>query len=180
MKSPISRVRFRSFFLFPFSIFLLILLLAGSATVWGQVQEADPFTRYKVPLDLRRYPQSAPEKALASVVQTINEGNFDYLMAQLADPDYVDGRVAEYKKGLTGPDEARDLVAFDKLAKEVRRHFQQDPTLAQELRRLAKEGKVDFPNKTAFIHLPNITSHGAMFKSIKGRWYLQNSRHPKK
>src|SRR5262249_58418609 len=52
-------------------------------------------TRYGVAPDLKTYPQSTAREALASVIKAAGDKRIDYLVAQLADPDYIDEQVAK-------------------------------------------------------------------------------------
>jgi hypothetical protein len=149
------------------------VLCLFSGTVLGG--GGSPLERYQVDLDLRKFPQTSPEQALASVVQAVNTRNFTYLIAQLADPEYVDARVEEYRKELKGAPAARTLVAFDRLVREVAQHFQNDPSLGKELRRFAKEGKWKQESETrSACYLADVASRRAVFRQIKGRWFLEN------
>lgn len=134
-----------------------------------------PAERYRVEPNVRNYPQDTPQKAMGSVVKAVNLRDFTYLLAHLADPGYVDARVEEYKKGLTGPDDARTLVAFDKLTREVAKHFQDDPSLAQELRRFAgPEAEWEVAANSASAKLKDVPSRRVYFKKLKDQWHLEN------
>lgn len=155
----------------------LLLALLAAASVFAQQNIGRPLERYKVELNLRKYPQAKPEQALASVVKVINEGNLTYLMAQLADPVYVDAKVETYKKQLTmGTAEARTLVAFEMLVEQIDKHFRADPSLINELRKLAKQAQWDTGEDTAVARLPDNSPQRVYFKQVNGRWFLENRR----
>src|SRR5579864_4283437 len=82
-----------------------------------------------------KYPQKSPEDTLASAIKAIETKKIEYLMAQLADPTYVDKKVEEYKKLYKGKEESRTLLAFERLAKETEKYFQDDPILVKDLQR---------------------------------------------
>lgn len=159
----------------PALVALWLLISLGLAHVQSQIGDRQ-FQRYKVPRDLKRYPQTTPKKALESVVKAIVTGDFDYLVAQLADPLYVDEKVLEYKKSIRGPAKARELVAFDKFARDVKKHLRDDPSLARTLRRLHKEGEWEEGRQRAIVRLPGVRSTGAYFVNIEDRWFLENRR----
>src|SRR6516162_941770 len=50
-------------------------------------------TRYGVAVDVRTYPQGTAKESLASVLQAVEARRIDYVVAQLADPAFVDDRV---------------------------------------------------------------------------------------
>jgi len=125
---------------------LVLAIMLGLVTLVGARAQGDigqPLERYKIPLDLRKFPQSSPEETLGSVVQCMKAGDLDYLLAHLSSPDYVDARVASYARKYTmGSEEAKKLVAFNEVVQEIRRHFRNQPDLVQELRQLAEEGLI--------------------------------------
>src|SRR5262249_57315735 len=51
--------------------------------------------RYGLELDSKTYPQSTPKEALASLLKAVDARRVDYVLAQLANPDWVDRRVKE-------------------------------------------------------------------------------------
>ena len=66
----------------------LLLLLASALPAAAQEGK-----RYGVPRDARNYHQATAKEALASALKAIDAGNFAYLVAQLAEPAFVDDRV---------------------------------------------------------------------------------------
>ncbi|HEV3448581.1 MAG TPA: hypothetical protein VG099_28345, partial [Gemmataceae bacterium] len=80
-----------------FAVF--VLMLASPALQAQQDQDATPPRRYGVLLNQQNYPQEDPKQALASVVKAIDRQRIDYLLAHLADPDFVDERVKEVYGG---------------------------------------------------------------------------------
>src|SRR5258708_5962270 len=96
---------------------LLGLTLAATVGLPQGDKKGKEAIRFGVLHDPDAYPQSEPKEALASVVKAVNLKQFDYLLAHLADPKFVDARVEELKKQ-TSPDakeEARAFLAFQKL-----------------------------------------------------------------
>lgn len=156
------------------TLFLLMFLLP---TVTTAQEIGDALSRFKIDLDLRNFPQATPEDTLKSVVRAINTKNMDYLMAHLADPVYVDFQIDRIKMDFAkGSDSAKILVAFDKVVQQLRSHFQQDPSLIQELRKLNEKAQWEVGNDTAIARMPNVLNRAAYFKKINNRWYLENRR----
>ena len=91
---------------------LAITLLAG-ALPFAAAQEADAKVeaRYRVPGNPRLFPQSAPKEALQSAVKAAENGRFEYVVAHILDPKFVDKRVADRAKDLVETVE-RDLRAL--------------------------------------------------------------------
>src|SRR5262245_58860448 len=58
-------------------------------------QAPSPSNRYGIELNLRSYPQATPKETLASILKAIEQKRFDYLLAHLADPTFVDDRVKQ-------------------------------------------------------------------------------------
>ena len=60
-----------------------------------------PTKRFGIEPDLKTYPQAAPKETLASLLKAVDAKRTDYILAQLADPDWVDRRVKELDGGFT-------------------------------------------------------------------------------
>src|SRR5438270_2540545 len=104
----------------------IVALLAVALAAAGLAQDAKPekpAVRYGVEPELERYPQATPKEALRSVLKAIDAAHFDYLLAQLTDPEFVDLRVKE-RNG-----------KFDKVVEETRALYAADPEKARTLRR---------------------------------------------
>lgn len=157
------------------TILKVAILTAGLSLAGGLAP-----TRYKVPLNQREYPQVSPKQALHSVVKALRKKDFSYLLAHLADPQYVDARVKEYMTGFEGPEEAKRFVAFLKFVKDVQRHFERDPDLLRELEVLADKGEWKIDEKIAFVRRSKSSQTRATFMQIGGRWFLKNDRRPVK
>jgi hypothetical protein len=87
----------------------LLLCLTGEA--WAQDQpkkpkEAKPALelaqRYSYRIEPKLYPQETPKDTLESIIKAIVDQRFEYMLAHLADPEYVDGKVCAYMKTLPG------------------------------------------------------------------------------
>jgi hypothetical protein len=154
----------------------LLLGLLASAAVAAQ-GGARTTTRYGVELDPARYSQKTPLDTLRSVLKALDEGRVYYLVAQLADPAYVDERVREQEKRMagTGTKASRQLVAFDAVVKEVAGHFRDDPSLIRELREFARDGKWDEAGAKATAGIKG-TARKMFFRKLDERWFLENRR----
>jgi hypothetical protein len=153
----------------------LSLLLVGVAAGAAQ-QEGTNDKRYGYEVEGVKYPQGAPDVALKSVLQAIDDRRIDYLMAQLADPVFVDKKVGEYKSRFEGPEPARLTLAFDRLVKETARYFQDDPTLVRELRRFAKEGEWKLEEPAAVASVKGLPGRQVFMRKVQGRWFLENKQ----
>src|SRR5205085_31031 len=109
-----------------------------------------------------------PKAALASVVKALEEKRVDYLLAHLADPEFVDARVKIYKGN------------FDELVKETSARMVDNPSVLKELRRFLKDGKWKTFNATAEASLDDLKVRRVYFRQIKKRWYLEQRQLPEK
>ena len=116
---------------------LLLILASGSALVAQQPKQALPAKRYGIELDLPKFPEATPKEALASVLKAIELRKVDYLLAQLADPEYVDRRVKQVHAG-NFDGMVEETTA--KLANDPRRHRLAPRDLGQLGLQLAREG----------------------------------------
>lgn len=138
-----------------------IILVVGLTAVTGRSQDRAT-TRYKVPLDLDNYPQKTAKEALSSVIKAIEAKQLDYLVAQLADPQFVDMRVKTAAGGF------RDVVA------ETRSLLADDPASLKELRRFLADGQWEEMETAAVVRLKEIKNRAVFFRKAKDRWYLEN------
>jgi hypothetical protein len=158
----------------------LSLLLAFTGGVEGQGDKdkdkgKKELVRYGLEQDLKRYPQSAAKEALASVLRAIGDKRFDYLLAHLADPGFVDKRVELYAANLSAklPDSERRALAFNKFAEEVGDNFTKDPTKFKELQRFLKEAEWDEGEGEVVARLKGVTARKVFMKKVPpDRWVL--------
>ncbi len=156
---------------------ILIGLTVSSVSLGQPPENRVAFERFKVPLNLTRYPQLKPQEAMKSVADALSIGDYHYLMAHLADPTFVDSKINEYKKRFTrGPEEAKALVAFQQLVVEIEKHFRDDPSLFKELQEIGKTGQWQEGEELAVGRTPEVASRKAFFKKIDGRWFLLNKQ----
>lgn len=117
--------------------------------------------RYGIEPDVELFPQNTAKDALASVIKAIDRGRIDYLLAQVADPQFVDNRVKVYGGN------------FDELVKETTTKLSQDPTELKEMRQILRDGEWQEGEGTASAHLKD-KERTVFFKKIGDRWYLEN------
>src|SRR5689334_11118955 len=73
--------------------FAPLLALACAAAALAGPEKPAAAARFGIEPDLKSYPQGTAKEALASVLKAVEAKSIDYLVAQLADPDWVDGRL---------------------------------------------------------------------------------------
>lgn len=151
----------------------VLLLIAGAALA----QQPDKLAkRYGYEVSPALYPQKDPKEALASVVKAILNKRVDYLVAHLAEPEFVDKRVADYAKDLTGGEDSKTLLAFDRLVKETAAHFAGDPVQVRELAEFAKDAEWEAAGDKATGKLKTIPTRRVYMKKIQDRWFLENKQ----
>jgi hypothetical protein len=123
-----------------------------------------------------KYPQKSPETTLASAIKAIETKKFEYLMAQLADPVFVDKKIDEYKGLFKGKEESRTLLAFERLGKETAKYFQDDPLLVKDLKRFAKDGMWKTEADKAVCTLKALPGRQVFMRKMKDRWFLENKQ----
>jgi hypothetical protein len=133
---------------------LLVLPLAGEPDGNGKKFGIDP--------DLKNYPQATPQEALASVLKAIDNKRIDYLLAQLADQEYVARRVA-YNGG-----------KFDAFVKDTTDKLSQPQGPVKQLRQFQKEGVWKVEEKTATLRHKEIDDRAVFMKKVGSRWFLEN------
>src|SRR5438128_1208346 len=101
-------------------------------------------TRYTIDLNLDGYPQKTSRECLESVVKAVDVRQVDYLVAQLADPQFVDMRV----KTLAG--------GFKEQVNETRSRLAENPGAVNELRRFLKDGQFEEGDGAATVRLKDV------------------------
>jgi hypothetical protein len=143
---------------------IVVVLVAPAA---GQRKDTPP-ARYGIEADLEGYPQDTPKAALSSVLRAIDARRYDYLAAQLADPDEVDKRV-------------RDLGGkFEAYLKLITDRFAADPEAIRELRRFLSDGEVNESGDAATFSLKTVKGRQVFLRKANGRWFLQDRQKPAK
>ena len=132
----------------------IILVLSASALA------ADaPAKRFGVETDLKTFPQGTPEETLASVVKAIDGKRADYIVAYLADPQFVDRRVKE--------------TSHEALLAETTAKLVDDPGAAKQLRAFLEKGTWTKEDATATVSLKEGSDRTVSFVQSDGRWFLQ-------
>ena len=154
----------------------LVVIAVLLALVVGASGHTGAPKRYGIELDTKKYPQGTPKDALGSVLKALGEKDVRYLLANLADPEFVDKRVAAYAQQLPGKlsDADKKSQAFDKVVEEAAGDFQNDPTKIKELQRFLKDGEWEEGAGEAVAKLKNVLSRKVFMKKVEDRWTLQN------
>jgi hypothetical protein len=148
---------------------LVLVLLIGLACVSGARADAKdpspPAPRYGVAPDLQTYPQKTPRDTLASVVKALADKRVDYLLAHLADPEWVDKRVKDYGGN------------FQEVLREATTKLLDDPGAARKLQKLLAEGEWKIDKDQAFVK-PAEGERWAHLRQTNGRWVMENRYRP--
>ena len=134
----------------------LVVLASSSAPA------ADPpAKRFGVEPDLKTFAQATPKETLASVLKAIEMKRPDYIVAQLADPEFVDRRVKE--------------TSYAELLAETTAKLVGDPGAAKLLRAFLEKGAWDEKGDGASVSLPEKTDRAVSFRKVGGRWFIKQS-----
>jgi hypothetical protein len=145
---------------------VVVALLVTLVFVCPTLAESDPAARQGIDADLKAYPQGTPKETVASVLKAIENKRVDYLLAHLADPEWVDQRLKD-----TGG-------KLNELRQETTARLVEDPGAAKQLQRLLKEGEWETDTATASVHLKEGTEHWVFLRKSNGRWFLENRWKP--
>jgi hypothetical protein len=137
----------------------LVLFLGWAALGDGEA------ARYGIAPDLKTYPQATAKEALASVLKAVEAKRFDYLVAQLADPDFVDDRVKRLYGG-----------KFEQQVEDTRTRL--DPPAVELIKRFLKDGEWTEDKAHATVRLKDVSDQRVYLRQLGGRWYLENRSKP--
>jgi hypothetical protein len=110
---------------------------------------------------------------MQSIVRALDAGRIDYLVAHLADPQFIDPRIEEYKAFYKGGDAGRVVLAFERLVRETGLHFREDPVLIKELRQFSKDTNWEMKDDEAVGTIKG-SPRRVYLKKIENRWFLEN------
>src|SRR5262249_20229559 len=120
--------------------------------------------RFGIEADLKTNPQAAPKETLASLLKAVDAKRVDYILAQLADPDWVDRRVKELDGGFTA------------LLEESASRLTGDPGTVKRLKKLSVDGEWKIDADTAVVQLKDIEESALFFRKSAGRWFVENRK----
>jgi hypothetical protein len=127
---------------------LLLLLAAGG-------------TRYGVAVDTRTYPQGTAKETLASVLKAVEARRIDYVVAQLADPAFVDDRIQRLYGG-----------RFEEQVEDTRGRL--DARTVKLLGRFLKDGDWQEDKERVTVRLKD-DDRRLRFKKIDDRWFMEHA-----
>src|SRR5262245_49315648 len=146
------------------ALFVLPMAALLAATCLARPDEKT--ARYGVALDTKAYPQATAKEALASVIKAAEAKKFDYLVAQLAEPGFVDDRVKRVYGG-----------KFDEQVQDTRARL--DPVTVKLLKRFLKDGTWKVEKTSATVTLKDVKDRVVRLTKKGDRWYLEHSFAPK-
>jgi hypothetical protein len=146
---------------------VVVAVLAGVIGVAPSLaQEPKVAPRYKVEADLKTYPQGSAKEVLASVLKALDNKRIDYLLAHLADPKWVDERVAIFGG------------KFAEVLKEARTQLADNPAEVKLLRRFLEKGEWQLDEATATVRLADIADRRVYLRKLDGRWFFESRWKP--
>lgn len=145
----------------PAAVILLALLAAQDAP---RAEKVPP--RFNVAVDPDVYPQKTPKDTVRSVLKAIEAKKFDYLLAQLAEPEYVD----QFVKDAGGKFADAVRIVADK--------HDRDPETARQLRQFLSDGEWTEDGDTASAKAADVGGRHVFLKKIGDRWFLLNKTRP--
>lgn len=135
---------------------IFIALVAGG--------QDTPAKRFEIAADLKAFPQTTAKEALASVLKAIEAKRVDYILAQLADPEWVDRRVQA------------NGGSFAALVEESTAKLVGDPAMKKRLRKYLDDGQWETVGAAASVHLKDVDDQAVYLRNVGGRWYLENRK----
>ena len=145
------------------SVYLLLGVFGLSGVLYAQ-EKTERGTRYGVSLDLKTYPQATAKESLTSLLKAVESKRLDYVVAQLADPAFVDDRVKRLYGG-----------RFEEQVEDTRARL--DPITLKQLQRFLKDGDWQEEGDHVTVRLKD-NERVLQFTKDQGRWYLQNTSKP--
>lgn len=156
---------------------VMVAAIASSAQDGEKKAPPAPTRRFGMDVDETTFPQQTPAEAMKSIGTALDRKRFDYFLAHMADPAYVDYWVDRYKNDFPqGKESARALLAFDRFVREKVQYYQNDPLIVKDLRAFARDAKWAEDANTAIGTVETIPARKVFLKKIGERWFLENKQ----
>lgn len=139
---------------------VLLAAMVVLASANGQEKAAEG-TRYGIAPDLKTYPQGTAKETLASVLKAVEAKRVEYVVAQLADPSFVDDRVKRLYGG-----------RFAEQVDDTRARL--NPLTLKQLQRFHKDGEWSAEKNRVTVRLKG-DNRCLYFKKDGDRWFLENA-----
>ena len=139
---------------------LMLLLFVLPASLLAQAEN-----RHGIAADAKTYPQATAKEALASVLRAVKDKRFDYLVAHLAEPDFVDERVKRVYGGKVAEQVADTRARLD-------------PATVKQLGKFLEDGKWTIDKTSALVQLEGVKDRVVRLVSKGGTWYLSHPFDP--
>ena len=137
----------------------LLLLLVLPVSLSAQEK------RHGIAADAKTYPQATAKEALASVLKAVEAKKFDYLVAHLAEPSFIDDRVKRIYAG-----------KFEEQVADTRARL--DPATVKQLGKFLKDGKWTIDKTSALVQLEDVTDRVVRLVNKDGVWFLSHRFDP--
>jgi hypothetical protein len=145
-------------------VWSLIGLIGVLAFAAQDGADKTPAKRFGIAADLNSFPQAEPKETLSSLLKAVDAKRVDYVLAQLADPDWVDRRVKETGGG------------FPTLVEESTARLVADPAAVKRLKKLLADGEWKTDADAAVVRLKDVDDAALFFRKADGRWYMENRK----
>lgn len=118
-------------------------------------------TRYDIAPDVKTYPQDTAKETLASVLKAVEAKRVDYVVAQLADPVFVDHRLKRLYGG-----------RFEQQVEDTCARL--DPLTIKLLQRFLKAGDWQEDKDRVTVRLKD-DKRCLYLKKENGRWFMEHA-----
>lgn len=175
----------------------LLTFVAGFVVTAVAAAQEVP-ARFDVLYNPDLYKQESPQDVVKSVLAAIERDRYDYIVAHLLEPAFVDGRLADTRsyfervaadqvaasgatttlKGADLENRIRDVglrLNVRNLAGRIRKTLTDEPDHLKELRRFARDGQFQATGDSATATLKDVKG-AVSFKKINDRWFLENRK----
>jgi hypothetical protein len=173
------------------------LMTLAAGLVLAAAASAQDAPRFEILHNPELYHQESPKATVESVLGAISRERYDYIVAHLMDPEWVDARMFKNQTyfdrvageqivstasgaRLTGKDldtrvrEVSTRLNFQTLTGQVRKKLNDEPEHTKMLRRFFRNGDFQVAGETATATLKDTKDRALYFKKVKDRWFIEN------
>ena len=142
----------------------LLLALGMSALAFSpsMAQDEKIEKRFGLLLEAEVYPQTTPKELQASILKVLKRERYDYLVAHMMEPTFVDQRLQSTR------------TTAEQLGKEIKGKFEAQPELLKDLNKLLLDGEMTDAGTKATLKHKDVKNQQVFMKKVGERWYVEN------
>jgi hypothetical protein len=176
----------------------IVAIVVAVLSVQFAVAQEEEVQRFGLRYNKDLYSQETTKQTLAAMLRAFERDRYDYLVAHLLDPGFVDeqlkliqpiyeqrAREQVRKEGLEkmgfDPSFIRNRIrdharqaSYEHIVRRVRAKLDDDPEALKDLKRMAREGAIEEGAAAAVVRLKDVKDRALYLRKVGDRWFIEN------